>query len=71
MASIQNHQLVELIKKRQGDAPLGAFAKTLNVNLSTLSEILNSIRPVTGPVARAMGYKRMKTVHVTFAKSAK
>lgn len=71
MASIQNHELVDIIKKWQGDQTLAVTAANLNIAKSALSETLNGRRPVSAKLAAAFGYKRMKTTHITFAKRGK
>ena len=71
MATIQNHELVDIIRKRQGERTLAAFAKSIQFQPTYLSEVLNGIRPVGGRLAAEMGYKRVKTVHIAFAKKAK
>jgi hypothetical protein len=71
MASIENHELVDIIRKRQGDRTLRSFAKSLQFQPTYLSEVLNGIRPVGGRLAAEMGYKRVKTVRIRFAKKAK
>lgn len=68
MRSIQNHELIDLIRERRGDMSLIDFAHSMGISPGTLSDIFNYQRPVTAPIAHAMGYKRMKTVHITFAK---
>lgn len=66
--AIENHQLVDIIKRRQGNRTITEFANDLGVYRSTLSEIINGFRPVTGPIAKAMGYKRVSKIVVMFAK---
>ena len=66
--AIENHQLVDIIRRRRGDRTLGNFAKSLQIQPTYLSEVLNGVRPVGGPLALAMGYKRVKTTRIMFAK---
>lgn len=68
--AIENHQLVDIIRRRQGRQTLGAFAKSIAVQPTYLSEVMNGIRPVGDPLARKFGYARMKVIKVMFAKTA-
>lgn len=68
--AIENHQLVDIIRKRQGRQRLGAFARSIDVQPTYLSEVMNGIRPVGDPLARKFGYARVKVVKVMFAKTA-
>jgi hypothetical protein len=69
--AIENHQLVDIIRRRQGERTLRAFAQSLQIQPTYLSEVLNGIRPVGATLASQMGYTRVKTTHIRFAKKAK
>ena len=68
--AIENHQLIDIIKRQMGDKSLTDFALLHNFNRSTLSEVLHGARPVTGSIASAFGYIRVKSTHITFKKKA-
>ena len=64
--AIENHELVALIKKRQGDTSLRTFAPTLGVTAAYLSDVYNGNRPVGPRLCAAMGYARTRTVRTQF-----
>ena len=66
--AIDNHELVDIIRKRQGKSSLRLFAPTLGVSAAYLSDVYNGNRPVGPRLCAAMGYKRVKTVRIMFAK---
>jgi hypothetical protein len=69
--AIENHQLVDIIRRRQGTRTLREFAKSLQFQPTYMSEVLNGIRPVGGRLAQAMGYRRVKTTRIMFDKKTR
>ena len=69
--AIENHQLVDIIRKRQGDDSLRTFAKSLNLSAAYLSEVMRGTRPVGPKLAKLFGYVIIRTTVIRFAKKAR
>lgn len=66
--AIENHQLVDIIRKRQGENSLRTFATSLDLSAAYLSEVMRGMRPVGPKLAKAFGYVMVKTTVIRFKK---
>lgn len=69
--AIENHELVDIIKKRQGKISLRTFAKSIGLTAAYLSDVYRGNRPVGPKLAEAMGYTVFKEEHITFRRKSK
>ena len=66
---MENHELVELIKKRKGKASLRAFATEIGLSAAYLSDVFRGNRAVGPRLAVLMGY--VPVTHISFRNKEK
>ena len=69
--AIENHELVDIIKSKQGMLSLRAYADSIGFSAAYLSDIFRGRRAVGPGLAEAFGYAPVVTRHVQFKKKAK
>lgn len=68
--AINNNELVDMIKKRQGEQVLKDYARSLGVSQGYLYDVYAGNRPVGPRLSKAVGFSRVKTTVIRFKKVA-
>jgi hypothetical protein len=69
--AIENHELIDIIKAKQGDSSLRTFATSLGYSAAYLSDVFRGRRAVGPGLADAFGYVPIVTRHVQFKKKGR
>lgn len=69
--AIEHHELLDIVKSRQGDRSLRAYARSLDLSAAYISDVYRGKRPVGPFLAEAMGYEPVQVTHITYKKIAR
>lgn len=66
--AIENHELLDIIKAKQGELSLRSFATSLGFSAAYLSDVYRNKRPVGPNLAKKMGFEPVTVTHTTYKK---
>lgn len=67
--SVQNHELVDLLRELKGKRTVRELAHELNISALHLQDVFKGRCPVGDKLAAALGYTVVATLHISYKKA--